>query len=1320
MTRTGWGQAARGPEAGAAAARSRIDSESGSRFGRWPRWAARLLGGTLVAAALAAQPAIAAERVLYSLGLHSNDARNSGGFVGTGASANGNGAVRGPDGSVYVATSGALNDGAVLARYAGNGEFTALHWFNGNSAFDIAGNRVTDLSVPRGTPFIASDGMLYGVAASGGANGGGGIYRVALTGANAGQYRIFHSFNCNTGCGPNSSPVENADGNFYGTLQTGRGSSDGGGVYRLSRTGNGSYTLLRGFSSANAAEGVNVQAPLTLGADGAYYGTTTFGGTGTGDGCNNCGTVFRITTAGVFSSLHSMTAGEGNRPIGPLALGSDGNLYGTNTAGGGISPAGGSYGGTAFRITPAGAFTVLFRFTSDSSVDPANTGVTPASGLVAGSDGNFYGATESAGSNNVTPGCATANINQTLLGPGGTLYRLTPAGVLTTLFCFSFDGNGIRTDGSGPDAALTLGADGRLYGTTISAGIVPPGTTPSNPVRPASGSGTVFSIGQNGSGFARIATFSSLPSEGRAPSGPLLQTADGNFYGVTAGGTPKGFSGSVFQLSPTGVLSTLNSIHYTANAGGSPEGGLAVGPDGAFYGTTVAGGSNGLGAVFRVSAAGDFTNLHSFTGNPDGQQPVTGLTLGSDGNFYGVTSAGNALGNNGGIAFRITPGGNFTKLFDFNGTSGRNPAGRLLLASDGNFYGTTQFGGASDAGTVFRMTPGGTVTVLRSFDGTLAGGINPIAGLVQGLDGALYGTTTGTFGGGSFFRGLLFRLTLGGAFSVVYNFGPGNDVRANGGVIQARDGNFYGALIADNGGSSQDTVYRVTPQGQYSVVYQTTGVPDGIGIQDSLIQALDGSLVAPTRYGGTFGYGAVIAINGPADRVTALASSAGIGSVTLTWPVAPGAVTYNVYQSTTPGGQGGTPIATGLPAAGQTGSYTVTGLTGGTAYYFTITAVNALGETQFSNETSATPTAAAPTVTLAANPASVVLGAASTLTWSSTSATACTASGGWSGSRATSGTASVTPTATGATSYTLTCTGPGGTANASTTVTATAAAPTVTISASPTTITLGGTSTISWNTTNAGSCTASGAWTGARATTGNEVVTPSASGSLSYTLSCTGAGGNASGTATVTVNAPPQLPVPTVTISANPASVTLGSASTLTWSSTDATSCTASGGWTGSRATSGTASVTPAAVGSTSYTLSCTGGGGTASATATVAVNPVPAPAPTVTLAANPGSVTLGASATLTWSTTNATACTASGNWSGSRATSGSESVTPAANGTQTYTLTCTGTGGSANRSVTVTATPPPPAGGGGAVGWLMLVLGGAAAGWRRQRETRH
>jgi hypothetical protein len=279
-------------------------------------------------------------------------------------------------------------------------------------------------------------------------------------------------------------------------------------------------------------------------------------------------------------------------------------------------------------------------------------------------------------------------------------------------------------------------------------------------------------------------------------------------------------------------------------------------------------------------------------------------------------------------------------------------------------------------------------------------------------------------------------------------------------------------------------------------------------------------------------------------------------------------------------------------------------------------------------------------------------------------------------------------------------------------------APTVTLTVNPTSITVGQNATLTWSSTNATTCTASNAWSGAQATSGTQTVSPTQIGTNTYTLTCTGPGGSLIASTPLTVNNPP---LPTVTLSVAPTSITLGQSATLTWSSTDATTCTASNAWSGTQAISGTQSVSPAQIGTNTYTLTCTGPGGSLIASTPLTVtNP---PLPTVTLSVAPTSITLGQSATLTWSSTNATTCTAGNAWSGAKNTNGTFTVTPGATGTQTYGLTCSGAGSTsitADASVTVNApaaASSPSQSGGGTLG-VGTVLGLAfLLAWRSGRK---
>jgi urease beta subunit len=214
-----------------------------------------------------------------------------------------------------------------------------------------------------------------------------------------------------------------------------------------------------------------------------------------------------------------------------------------------------------------------------------------------------------------------------------------------------------------------------------------------------------------------------------------------------------------------------------------------------------------------------------------------------------------------------------------------------------------------------------------------------------------------------------------------------------------------------------------------------------------------------------------------------------------------------------------------------------------------------------------------------------------------------------------------------------------------------------------------------------------------------------AAGSYSVTAAYGGDANNSASTSNavaLTITVPPQ---PTVSISVAPTSIVQGSSATLTWSSTNATSCTASGAWSGTPATSGTMSVTPNSAGTLSYALACTGAGGTGNGSANLTVTAPPQP--TVTISVAPSSITVGANATLTWSSTNATGCTASGGWSGTQTTNGTATVTPSAAGTVTYSLACTGAGGTGNGSASLTVNAQSSGGGGGGAFslWTLLAL---------------
>jgi uncharacterized repeat protein (TIGR03803 family) len=366
-------------------------------------------------------------------------------------------------------------------------------------------------------------------------------------------------------------------------------------------------------------------------------------------------------------------------------------------------------------------------FTTMASFNGSN-GSDPLASLVQGLDGNFYGSTYVGGSNN-----------------GGTVFKITPTGEPTSLYSFAVP------YGSGPDDPLVQAPNGNFYGTTQGGGVGCYGF----------GCGTVFTITPEG-GLTTLARFSD--TNGRYPYG-LVRATNGDYYGVTADGglfssSCRAGCGTLFMIDASGALTTLHA--FDSADGASPSSTLIQAYDGHAYGITALGGAGNYGTVFQLATGGALTTLHSFT-EADGEYPVYGLVEATDGNLYGTTVAGpgTACGGSGcGTVFRIAPAGDLTTLYFFDSTGGNLPNGTLVEGSDGNFYGTTVQGGASDAcilgcGTVFRITPAGDLTTLFTFD--LATGTS-YGGLLQATDGSFYGTTAS---GGAWNDGTVFRLSAG-------------------------------------------------------------------------------------------------------------------------------------------------------------------------------------------------------------------------------------------------------------------------------------------------------------------------------------------------------------------------------------------------------------------------------------------------------------------------------------------------------------------------------------------------------------------------------
>ncbi len=296
---------------------------------------------------------------------------------------------------------------------------------------------------------------------------------------------------------------------------------------------------------------------------------------------------------------------------------------------------------------------------------------------------------------------------------------------------------------------------------------------------------------------------------------------------------------------------TLHSFQFGPDSqfgGERPEAGVIEASDGNLYGTASVGGSAGFGTIYRATPQGEVLTMHSFTGvDGDGAVPESALLQGSDSAFYGTTRLGGS--GDGGTIFRMTADGILTVLYSFK-SDGAHYAipGGLIEASDGNFYGVTEFNGKFDSGTVYRMTPDGTITTLHSFSQSVnGGGGHPTCSLLQGSDGMLYGTTSAR---GQFNKGTLFRISLKGKFTKLHDFSGPDGSHPRSELIEASDGNFYG--VAPQGGADfSGTIFKLAPDGVFTLVY-TFGMNGLAGRWPvgALLQASDGNFYGTTRGGG--------------------------------------------------------------------------------------------------------------------------------------------------------------------------------------------------------------------------------------------------------------------------------------------------------------------------------------------------------------------------------------------------------------------------------------------------------------------------------------
>jgi len=348
-------------------------------------------------------------------------------------------------------------------------------------------------------------------------------------------------------------------------------------------------------------------------------------------------------------------------PTSTPTQGRDGSLY-TTVSGFGTTSNNGSVLKTLIGLK--GSRVIHAFSTSD--------GTNPEAGLTLAIDGDFYGVTTFGGSSEA-----------------GVLFKITAGGTYTILHEFSG-----QSDGGYPVPSPVQASDGNLYGATGIGSL---------------DGGTIYRFNPLTSTFTTIFSFSPNGSQGKQISAPLMQGSDGNLYGVTvAGGTNS--CGTVFVISTSGSL--LQTYSFPCGAGGSsPVSPLVQAPDGNFYGTTLLGGNissqgeckPGCGTIFRMTN-GVVSTLYSFSGFPNDGDLQYGLTLGSDGNLYGVSGAGGLQDL--GTLYEISTNGQYKLLYSFVKEIGSNPSAPMLQDTTGKFYGTAGRGGRNGQGSLYSLDMG--------------------------------------------------------------------------------------------------------------------------------------------------------------------------------------------------------------------------------------------------------------------------------------------------------------------------------------------------------------------------------------------------------------------------------------------------------------------------------------------------------------------------------------------------------------------------------------------------------------------------------------
>jgi uncharacterized repeat protein (TIGR03803 family) len=682
--------------------------------------------------------------------------------------------VQTSDGMFYGVTgNGGANGFGVIFQY----NSTTNTW---TKKYDFDGT--ANGSYPYGSLMLASDGMLYGMTSSGGANGMGVIFQYNPT---TNTYTKKFDFDAiANGSNPYGSLMQASDGMLYGMTSQG-GANAAGVLFHYNLTTN---TYTKKFDFDGTANGSFPNGALMQAADGMLYGMTRYGG------ANELGVLFQYNPASNIYTKKFDFDGllHGSRPVASLIQATDGMLYGTTNTGG-VSDS-----GVIFQYNPvANTCTRKFNFGG------AANGSSPYCTLLLATDGKLYGMTADGG----------AGIYM------GVIFQFN---IATNTYTKKFDFNG-TANGNAPYGSLMQAADGMIYGMTTGGG--------------AYNYGVIFQYNPVLSACNKKYDFGNNP-HGNVPFGSLMQATDGKLYGMTR--TQGQYNvGVIYQYDPATNIYTKKFDFDNTTNGGIPRGALMQASDGKLYGMANSGGANALGVLFQYDpVANTFTKKFDFDGTANGSLPYGALMQATDGKLYGTTSAGGA--NNLGVLFQYNPSTNaYTKKFDFDGTAnGSAPFGNLMQATDGKLYGMTTAGGANGFGVIFQYDPVGNNFVKKfDFNGA-SNGSSPYGSLIQANDGMFYGLT---YGGGINALGVLFQYNSASntCINKIDFEGTTNGSYPWGTLLQASDGNLYGVTRLGGANSKGVLFHYNTSSSTLTKNFDFDGTNGANPVYVNLIEIID-------------------------------------------------------------------------------------------------------------------------------------------------------------------------------------------------------------------------------------------------------------------------------------------------------------------------------------------------------------------------------------------------------------------------------------------------------------------------------------------------